>query len=75
MKTAIAFLVVLLLLVGSVAGSYALSLNVAHQSTERLCKTFEYFIGKPTAPLGTALWQREETQYRKLLEFERRLGC
>ena len=75
MKIAIAAVIAVLLLLGAVAGSYALSLQVAHQSNERLCSTFAYFIRKPVPPFNTALKKQQETQYLRLLEFERRLGC
>lgn len=75
MRIAAALAAIFLMLAGAVAGSYALSLNVAHNSNERLCHTFEYFIPKPPPPVDTPLKQREETQYQKLVIFERRLGC
>lgn len=75
MKVVIAFLVVVLALAGSVVGSYALSLSVAHQSNERLCSAFAYFIHRPAPPLNTAMKQAQEAQYQKLVVFERRLGC
>ena len=75
MKIAAALAVIFLMLGASVAGSYALSLHVAHQSTERLCGAFELFIHAPKPPVDTPLKLQQQTQYRRLKIFESRLGC
>ncbi len=75
MKIAAALAAVLLMLGASVAGSYVLSLDVAHQSTERLCSAFELFIHAPKPPVDTPLKLQQQTQYRRLKIFESRLGC
>jgi hypothetical protein len=74
-KLTIALVALFLMLAGSVAGSYVLSLMVARQSTNRLCNAFELFIHQPAPPVNTPLKIRQEAQYHQLKVFERHLGC
>ncbi len=75
MKIAAALAAVFLMLGASVAGSYALSLQVSRQSAGRLCSAFELFIHKPVPPVDTPLKLQQATQYRRLKIFEAKLGC
>ena len=75
MKVAAALAAVFLMLGGSVAGSYALSLQVSRQSTGRLCSAFELFVHKPAPPVNTPVKLQQATQYRRLQIFEARVGC
>lgn len=59
----------------AVGASLWLTVQVSHQSTQRICTAFEFFIHKPAPPIDNPLKKRQETQYQNLLIFVHKVGC